>query len=162
MNVKNMYKNAKKHLGKMAFIPLAVLNLSGCVELIERPIYSGEINEKKVVVYDVKNSFWNPRLINGTKIVVSDKAGNIEKILYDDNTGKLGDEAFDYVRIYQKDNKDIKYTPNYYINEKGQKIKFNSDIGKELKSIINGKFEEYDKEYQKIKTKISKSIEKKL
>lgn len=163
MNVKHMYKNVKKHLGKIVLIPFMAGIISGCGNPIDRQIYSGEINGKKVVIYDVKEStLLGPRKIRGTKIVVSDKSGKMEKILYDDKSGQLGDEYQDYVEIYQKDGEKIKYAPNYYVNEKGQTIKFNSDIGKELKSIIKNKFKDYDKEYQELKTEISKSIEETL
>lgn len=163
--MKDLYSKIK-NVGKGAFLIGSLctsIGLTSCSSGVDRPIYSTEINGKKVTVYDVNDGiFTNRGVLNGTKFVISDESGNIEKILYDDKTGKLGDEGYDYVEIHLEDGKTIKYTINYYINEEGQRINFNSDIGNELESITKTKFEEYNKLYQEIKEKISESLKEVL
>jgi len=160
MKLKNMYENTKKHLGKIVLIPFIVGIISGCGGQVEKQIYSGEIKGKKIAVYNIDGKGFLK--YDGTKIVISDKSGNMEKILYDHETGVLGDEYYDYFKIYQKDGKFKTYSINYYINEEGQKISFDSDMSKEIKSLILDKFKDYDKEYQEIKQNVLKSIKERL
>jgi len=149
-----------------------LLGLSGCSSKpVENWIGSTYIDEKRVVVYDVHPgyNFFSPGGINynsfspgGTKLVFLDNSGDTTKILYDDGNGRLGDGSNDYIQIYFKDGKIVKYNANYYVNEKGQKIFYDSDVGREIGRAVKSKFEENDRLYQEVKRIFRENFNKKI
>ena len=76
----------------------------------------------------------------------------------------MGDENRDYVEVHLGGGKVVTYNPGSYINESGQIVSFSedSDIVRELKSLTEKKFQEYDLIYQDLKKRTLDELSKKL
>ena len=154
----------KFHVG----ILTALIGFSNCsYKKIDNLVFTGDLDGKRVEVRYVNSTFLyeiSNHVTRETKISVFGKDESLEKVFCDAGSGKLGDENRDYVEVHLGGGKVVTYNPGSYINESGQIVSFSedSDIVRELKSLTEKKFQEYDLVYQGLKKRTLDELSKKL
>ncbi len=151
---------------KLVLITLATIfgcgGLSKDQGIVDKIIGQWKDGQQEVTVYSVEStptySCW-VRRIHGTRLVVKDKG--VTRSMYDQGSGVLGDDPEDSVTV-TRNGVTKTYNTKFFVNEKGQRVHYKSDVGKELKRQVRLKFDEFDRMYQLTKIKWKKNLKKSL
>jgi hypothetical protein len=125
-------------------ISLATI-LAGC-GIQTSQVTSKEHKGRRVDIYDVQRGVMNFPAINGTLMEVYN-GNRLEAVLYDNGSGKLGDEEEDYIQAFERGEL-VQWSPEAYINAEGKRIDYNSAIGKRWKLKVGPIFDKGNEFFQ--------------